>query len=187
VRITYLQPIDSWIDASRAHMNLPALDLPVSRTGVELYHSPRYRVQLEPGTFRVDSDPGVFAEALRAARERDLYNARGMGFGLSGAAKVPPPPMSAPAAPPVPPAEPVRAGAVADLNRTTLPADQIATKSLDLLVQRYRNESGGRTVRGALPVDVAFPSLGPSMFIAAELTAESQSPSIDLSIRRIKK
>jgi hypothetical protein len=130
----------------------------------------------------------VFAEALRVERDRDLYSARGMGFGLSGAAKIPAPPMAAPApaAPPVPVAEPMRAGTVADLNRSNLPADQIATKSLDMLVQRYRNESGGRTVRGALPVDVAFPSLGPSLFIAAELTAESQSPSIDLSIRRVK-
>lgn len=179
VRITYLQPIDTWIDASRAHMNLPALDLPVSRTGVELYHSPRYRVQLEPGTFRVDSDPGVFAEALRAARERDLYNARGMGFGPGGVKIPPPPPVAAPApmAPPV---------AALEAPAAVLRDEPFATKSLDMLVQRYRNESGGRTVRGALPVDVAFPSLGPSMFIAAELTAESQSPSIDLSIRRVK-
>ena len=68
VRITYLQPIDAWIDQPRTHFQLPALDLPVSRTGVELYHSPRYRIDLQPGTFRVESDPGVFAEALRAER-----------------------------------------------------------------------------------------------------------------------
>jgi hypothetical protein len=158
VRITYLQPIDSWIDASHAHISLPSLDLPVSRTGVELYHSPRYRIELDPGTFRVDSDPGVFAEALRAARDQDRFT------------------FARPARPPAPVSAPAPAA----------PQAQVATKSLDMLVQRYRDESGGRTVRGALPVDVTFPTMGPSMFIAAELTAESQTPSIDLSIRRIK-
>jgi hypothetical protein len=158
VRITYLQPIDSWIDASHAHISLPSLDLPVSRTGVELYHSPRYRIELDPGTFRVDSDPGVFAEALRAARDQDRFT------------------FARPARPPAPVSAPAPAA----------PQAQVATKSLDMLVQRYRDESGGRTVRGALPVDVTFPSMGPSMFVAAELTAESQTPSIDLSIKRIK-
>ena len=54
------------------------------------------------------------------------------------------------------------------------------------LIDRYRDEGGGRTVRGALPVEVTFPKVGPSIFIASELTAEAQSPSIGLSIRRVK-
>jgi hypothetical protein len=66
VRITYLQPVEPWADQSRAHLELPALDLPISRTGVEFYHSPRYRIALEPGSFRQEPDPGVFAEAARA-------------------------------------------------------------------------------------------------------------------------
>ena len=36
VRITYLQPVEPWVDHTRAHLELPALDLPISRTGVEL-------------------------------------------------------------------------------------------------------------------------------------------------------
>jgi hypothetical protein len=31
-----------------------------------------------------------------------------------------------------------------------------------------------------------FPMLGPSLFLASELTAEAQAPSIDLSIRKTK-
>ena len=54
------------------------------------------------------------------------------------------------------------------------------------LIDRYRNEGGGRTVSGALPIDVTFPTLGPSLFMASELTAESAAPSIDLTIRRVK-
>jgi hypothetical protein len=172
VRLTYLQPVDSWLDQTRAHLDLPAVDLPISRTGVELHHSPRFRVELQPGTFRVESDPGVFAEALRSARS--------MGFGLSAGIPPPPsPPAPAPAAPPsgfVPPVAMDRAA--------VLHADQGAP--FKTLIDRYRNEGGGRTVRGALPVEVAFPSLGPQLFMASELTAEAQAPSIDLAIRRIK-
>src|SRR6185436_19446144 len=87
VRITYVQPVDHWNADTRAHLELPALDLPVSRTGVELYHSPRFKVALQPGTFRIESDPGVFAEALR-------YGYR-IG-GVSGGFATPPPPPSPP-------------------------------------------------------------------------------------------
>jgi hypothetical protein len=154
VRITYLQSIERWIDKGLAALMLPALDLPISRTGVELYHSPRFRVGLQPGAFRIDSDPGVFAEALRGGL-------RGAGFGS----------LPAPAAAPPP-----------------VPALDVEGKSaqFQILIDRYRNEGGGRTVAGSLPVDVMFPMLGPSLFLASELTAESQAPSIDLTIRRIK-
>ncbi|HVQ15137.1 MAG TPA: hypothetical protein VMS40_16155, partial [Vicinamibacterales bacterium] len=67
VEIVYLQRIDSWIDKGQTRLALPAVDLPVSRTGVELYYSPRFRIALQPGAFRVEDDPGPFAEALRAA------------------------------------------------------------------------------------------------------------------------
>jgi hypothetical protein len=154
VRITYLQSIERWIDKGPATLILPALDLPISRTGVELYHSPRFRVGLQPGAFRIDSDPGVFAEALRGGL-------RGVGFAS----------LPAPAAP----APPIRALDV-----------EGKSAQFQILIDRYRNEGGGRTVAGSLPVDVMFPMLGPSLFLASELTAESQAPSIDLTIRRIK-
>jgi hypothetical protein len=67
VEIVYLQRIDSWIDKGQTRLALPAVDLPVSRTGVELYYSPRFRLALQPGAFRVEDDPGPFAEALRNA------------------------------------------------------------------------------------------------------------------------
>jgi hypothetical protein len=180
VQLTYLQPIDAWMSQSTAHLQLPALDLPVSRTGIELYHSPRYRVGLEPGAFRVESDPGVFAEALRADASYG-WAAAAAGRAVDGAGFVRPPappspsaPIAAPLAAPAPP--PFVAAAKSDRPQN----------NIKQLIDRYRNESGGRTVRGALPVEVTFPSLGPSLFIASELTAEAQSPSIDLSIRRVK-
>ena len=171
VRLTYLQSVAAWSGQTRAHLDLPALDLPVSRTGVELHHSPRFRVALEPGSFRLESDPGVFAEALRTPDE--AFGARGGLMGGVASSSPPPPPvaMSAPA---------------------PLVMDQPSGRAIDHdaplreLINRYRIEGGGRTVRGALPIDVTFPSLGPSVFMASELTAEAQAPSIDLTIRRIK-
>jgi hypothetical protein len=154
VRITYLQTGDAWIDKRPARLTLPALDLPISRTGVELHHSPRFRVTVEPGTFRQESDPGVFAEALRGPRIRSV------SAGLE----------PAPGAPPA-------ARALDEAARTS---------QLKQLIDRYRNAGGGRTVAGTLPVDVAFPTLGPSVFVAAELTAESAAPSIELMVRRAR-
>ena len=49
-----------------------------------------------------------------------------------------------------------------------------AAAGLQALVDRFRNEAGGRTVVGTLPVHVMFPAFGPSLFLASELTAESQ-------------
>ena len=140
VDLVYLQRIESWIAKGRAHVDLPALDLPVSRTGLELHYSPRYRVELQPGTFRPEEDAGPFADALRQAAATTVA--------------------AAPA------------------------ADGRSSARLQALVDRFRAESGGRTSAGALPVTVTFPQFGPSMFLASELTAESQAPHVELSFTR---
>ena len=70
VELLYLQRIDAWADKGRARIELPALDLPISRTGVELHYSPRFRVEPQLGSFRVDTDPGPFAAALRLPLRR---------------------------------------------------------------------------------------------------------------------
>jgi hypothetical protein len=141
VEIVYLQRIDGWTDKGRTRLALPAVDLPVSRTGVELYYSPRFRIALQPGAFRVEDDPGPFAEALR----------------------------SAPAA---------------SASPTPAPQLRAEVSGLQALVDRFRTEAGGRTVVGALPVHVTFPTFGSSTFLASELTAESLAPSIEFSFRR---
>jgi hypothetical protein len=131
-----------------AQLALPALDLPISRTGVELHHSPRFRVALRPGTFRVEEDPGMLPR--RCADPARVGTAAGMAGAQVGA---------------------------------SARESQDASK-LQALVDRFRNESGGRTVVGSLPVHVTFPQFGPSLFLASELTAESNAPSIELAFRR---
>src|SRR5262249_57464159 len=60
-----------------------------------------------------------------------------------------------------------------------------ASDGLQALADKFRNESGGRIVAGTLPVHVAFPEFGPSVFLAAELTAEAQAPAVELLVRRV--
>ena len=142
VQLVYLQAIDSWQDKGRARLELAAIDLPVSRTGLELHYSPRFRVNLQPGAFRLEDDPGPFAEALRNPSSRPIATGKA--------------------------------------------ADERGASGLQALVDRFRAETGGRTVAGALPVHVAFPIFGPSLFVASELTAEAQAPSLELGFKRTK-
>jgi hypothetical protein len=144
VSIVYLQRIDAWQRSGRAMLALPALDLPISRTSVELRYSPRYRIEPQPGAFRRTEDLGPGAEAFE-------------------------PPSPPPAA---------RANAAQ-------PIGQGAAAGLQTLVDRFRNEGGGRTVIGSLPVHVTFPAFGPALFLASELTAESQSPSVEMAFKRV--
>jgi hypothetical protein len=143
VSVVYLQRIGEWERSGRTTLELPALDLPISRTGIEFRYSPRYRVEPQPGAFRREDDLGPLAEAFH---------------------------------PPLPPG--ARAG-------TGQALGQGAASGLQTLVDRFRNEGGGRTVIGSLPVHVMFPTFGPALFLASELTAESQSPSVDLAFKRV--
>ncbi len=149
VEVLYLQRVASWTDKGLARVALPALDLPISRTGVALHYSPRFEVEPRPGTFREATDPGPFAEALRRIS--------------SSLASAPP----------------------HGTFSTPQPVDDKNRAALKALVDRF-NESGGRPVVGSLPVRVAFPELGPSLFLASELTPEGQAPAVDLTFKRTR-
>jgi hypothetical protein len=147
VGLVYLQGGErsAWLERGRARVDLPALDLPISRTGIELFYSPRFHLEPQAGAFRVEADPGPFAEALRQ---------------------------------PAPVASPVAVDRKTQGDR--------AAAGLQELVDRFRNESGGRAVVGSLPVHVEFPAFGPSIFLASELTAEATAPCVDFLYRRTK-
>lgn len=142
VELVYLQRVDAWTDKARARVELPALDLPVSRTGIEFRHSPRFHVEAVTGVFRIDHDYGPTADALR---------------------------------------QPFTALSVDVRDR-----EQRASDGVKQLVDKFRSESGGRSVAGTLPVHVEFPSFGETVFLASELTAESHAPAIELLVRRLQ-
>ena len=78
---------------------------------------------------------------------------------------------------------------VADEGRPARPrplAEPSSAAGLQSLVDRFRNEARERTVVGVLPVEVPFPEFGPSIFLAAELTAEARSPVVDLAVRKVQ-
>ena len=64
VEIVYVAPTASWGERGAEELTLPALDLPVSRTGVELHYSPRFRVTSTMGPFRVEPYASPFSAAL---------------------------------------------------------------------------------------------------------------------------
>ncbi len=66
VEVTYVQRGDAWADKGRSRLLLPSVDLPIARTGVTVYHSPRFSIVPEPGAFRVNTDNGPFTDTLRA-------------------------------------------------------------------------------------------------------------------------
>jgi hypothetical protein len=143
LELVYFQNIPGWTNEGDARLELPTLDLPVSRTGLKLHHSPRFHIEARPGAFRTEEDSGPWHAVLRSAH-------------------------ATPAPPPV-------------------PAQRVAAeddaKDLEVLVDRFRKEAG-RTRTGTIPVRVEFPQFGPSIFFAAELTAEMRAAALDLKYRK---
>ena len=58
------------------------------------------------------------------------------------------------------------------------------SKRLKDLLDKFRQEAG-RTTAGVIPVQVRFPQLGPAVFLAAELTAETRFPSLEMDYKRM--
>jgi len=144
VEILYLQRAPAWTEKGGAHLALPAVDLPVSRTGLTLHHSPRYAVDPAPGAFRLENDPGPWSAALRAGDRPPV-------------ASTPPP--------------------------SAAQGSDRETRDLKTLMDRFQKEAG-RTRQGVIPIAIGFPAIGPSVFLAAELTPETQSPSVDILYRK---
>ena len=93
VEITYVQRSGQWEDRGRTALRLPAIDLPIGRTGIAVHYSPRYRLTAEPGSFRVETDMGPFTAALRGQPTPVTPVA---GVASPNAAPAPPPPPAQP-------------------------------------------------------------------------------------------
>ena len=89
-------------------------------------------------------------------------------------------------APAVPASAPVGAALSSATMRITV--DGVTARGAFALAGQVLHSGVTRVplVSGTALIDVTFPSIGPSLFMASELTAEGQAPSFDLSIRRIK-
>jgi hypothetical protein len=167
-------PGASWTDKARLKLSLPALDLPVSRTGLQVFFPPLFRLSSETGSFRVETYINPVSSVLSAS--------------------IAEPAVDTPLATPQPAPAGLAGGAVnyeyMSINRA-LPggdkdAKQLSAESQSLVNKFHANERGSRAT-GILPVRVDFPAYGPSLFLVSELTGENQSPSAEFSYQQDKK
>lgn len=167
VEIVYLVRGTPWTDKGQFALPLPTLDLPVSRTGLLVYHPPLFKVVAEPGSFRGAPYANPLSGALAPARE-ELQGIAGLAAGAGMAPVEPPPP-------------PLDADGK---DEAKAKAGQNATEAL---VDRFRTDSLAGKRAGILPIRVSFPAFGPSLFLVSELTRENQAPSPVFSFQRDKK
>lgn len=171
VEVVYLVRGNAWNDKGQFALALPALDLPVSRTGLLLYHPPLFKVTAEPGTFRSVPYESPVSAALAPT---NVTVSAGLSAGIAGETSD----MAVLQPPPSQPSD-------ADLKD-----DQKFKRSqseTEVLLDKFKADSlAGKRV-GILPIRVSFPAFGPSLFLVSELTGENQAPSAVLSFQRDKK
>jgi len=161
LELFYLVREPAWSDRGKAMLSLPALDLPVSRTGLLLYHPPLFKVTGEPGTFRMEA----YEAPVSAAFHPVVDVGAGSGIAVNGRSYD-------------------QLQSFQTLNGTPQGQPQSATQTL---VDNYKNKSlGGRGAK-VLPIRPTFPAFGPSLFFVSELTAENHAPVLELSYQREKK
>src|SRR5580700_8801278 len=169
VEILYLTKAAAWEEKGREKVTLPALDLPISRTGLLLYYPPLFKVSAEPGTFRAQEYVNPISSVLEAVS----------GDGIGGLAAP-----AQPASAPVAGKEFDRLENYAKLGRA---GDDEKKDSTQALLDSFKAKSISGKVTGILPITVSFPAFGPSIFLVSELTSENQFPAAEFSFQRDKK
>ena len=163
----------------------------MSRTGVIVHHSPRFRTTLDPGTFRVETYERPVSTAL-------LMDDRGSGEGFgsssvsgsgSGSGRGMGPGVNAGLTPSSDAALSMAAkskdpqNAPGSVHRER-EANERDASELRGLVSRFVAEQRGARALGVRPVSITFPQMGPMLYLAAELTAEGSAPAISLRYKR---
>jgi len=169
IEIVYLSHGSVWNDKGQFKLALPALDLPVSRTGLLVYHPPLFKVTPEPGAFRTEPYENPLSSALNPPVSRVDG---GEGGGVAG--------VLAPSAGPQPP-KPSDTDAK---DEAKWKRSQVATEAL---LEKFKADSLAGKRAGILPIRVSFPAFGPSLYLVSELTGENQAPSAGLTYQHEKK
>lgn len=146
VEVAYLDRTTSWADRGHARVSLVAVDLPISKSHLMLYHPPLFRVTPAAGTFRVATYTAPESPALRG--------------------------------------EPSSSSTEQQRAEGEISPDLAETKQL--LAKLRDTKRGGKPIRN-LPLRVAFPHFGPSIFLVSELTGENQTPAVEFDFQRDRK
>src|SRR2546421_184486 len=101
VEVVYLSRGSAWNDKGQFKLALPALDLPVTRTGLLVYHPPLFKVTPELGAFRMEPYENPISSALNPpvmGYGVGAGSAGGVGGGVVAgiATPAPPPPVPSP-------------------------------------------------------------------------------------------
>jgi hypothetical protein len=185
VTIAYFDRHAIWSGSGQVDLKLPAIDLPVSRTGVVVHHSPRFHTTLEPGAFRVDTYERPVTNALLMNEETGrLQSGAGIGGGVGSGTggfvddfnKSKPKGADAEAK--------TTFGSGVTAERLRQAQDAIDADEQRMLVNRYMQEHRGARALGVQPVAIQFPQIGPMLYLATELTAEGNAPTISLRYKR---
>ena len=67
VELAYLDRVPAWTEKGRARLSLLTLDMPISKSGVLIHHSPMFRLTPVPGSFRSAAYEAPNSTALRSA------------------------------------------------------------------------------------------------------------------------
>jgi hypothetical protein len=180
VEVVYVTRAAAWSDKGQLNLPLPKLDLPVSRTGLVLYHPPQFKLTAAPGAFRTQEYEAPSSAALND--DRAPFNRLDSYAG-------------APAPPPPHPGAAAGTGFVRVIPGLNDSLSTTGTKDDSKQVQaanqaaldKFREKSKAGKVAGILPIRVSFPEIGPTLFLVSELTAENQAPAADLNYQREKK
>jgi hypothetical protein len=171
LEFVYLLPGTSWAEKGRVKLALPTLDLPVSRTGLQVFYPPQFRLAPESGSFHAENFTNPISSVLTAAVYEPPVDT----------------PLEPPAAPkPVSSNEELRRSDMDANLRKEMDAKQIAVQS-QTLVDKFHADDRGARATGILPVRVDFPAYGPSLYLVSELTDENQSPAGELAYQQDKK
>lgn len=177
VEIVYLIRGTAWNEKGQFALALPTLDLPVSRTGLLLYHPPLFKVVAEPGSFRTASYENPVSAALampEAGPRMGAVSGTGIGAGIAGGVTN----MAVLASPTSPPLD----SDLKDETKSKGAQDQTAA-----LLDKFKTDSLAGKRAGILPIRVSFPTFGPSVYLVSELTAENKAPSALFNYQREKK
>jgi len=165
VELMYVTKAPAWQDKGKQTVTLPALDLPISRSGVLFYYPPMFRVSAAPGTFRTQEYQGPISAALAPG-----------GGGIVD--------IGTPSAVPLQAKEFDRLEQFAKLQSN---GDKEKKDATQALLDSFKSKSMAGRVTGIVPVNIDFPAFGPSIYLVSELTSENQSPAAEFNFQRDRK
>ena len=168
VEIIYFAPGAGWTDKGHLKLSLPALDLPVSRTGLQVFYPPQFRLATEAGSFRAEDYADPISAVLNSEAEEPRIDSE-----LSSSFYAGPKPES-------------QIVAVAGAPAASDGKNEGKPSAQTLVDKFHANERGSRTA-GVLPLTLNLPTVGPSVFLISQLTSENQAPLVEFSYQQDKK